>query len=139
MTAGRTEPSRSTLAVIWKKVPAGNTSLMADADEPGELYQQDLENRDSTVPEALRALHLDIEFSEEVLHRAAEVGSESAQEAAAKVVGALAAGNQSQPVEQLKRQKLAAESYALRAHNRPKATSSAYAGGKRHFQVLLRT
>ena len=112
-------------------------SLMADADEPGELYRQDLENRDSSVPEALRALHLDVEFGEAVIQRAAEVGSGVAQEAAAKVVCALAAADQPQPDEQLKRQRMAAESYALRAQTRPKATSSAYAGGKRHFQVSV--
>ena len=87
------------------------------------------------MPEALRALHLDVEFSQEVLQRAAQVGSDGAREAAAKVVSALAEADRSQVDEQQTRQKLAAESYALRAQNRPKATSTAYAGGKRHFQV----
>ena len=45
---------------------------MADADEPGELFQQDLE-KDSSVTEALHALQLTLDLSQEVLGKAAEL------------------------------------------------------------------
>ena len=63
---------------------------MADSDEPGELFQQDLE-KDSSVTEALHALQLTLDLSQEVLGKAAELGSDEAQAAAAQVVHALGA------------------------------------------------
>ena len=108
---------------------------MADSDEPGELFQEDLE-KDSGVAEALHALQLTQDLSQEVLGKAAELGSNKAQAAAAQVVHALGAQAADETADdQVKRQRLASQSYALKVRTRPKGTSSQYSSGKNHYKV----
>ena len=71
---------------------------MADTDEPGELFEQDLE-ANSSVTEALQELQLTFDLSQEVLEKAAELGSDTAQAAAAKVVYALGAQAADKPTD----------------------------------------
>ena len=81
------------------------------------------------MTEALHALQLTLDLSQEVLGKAAELGSNKAQAAAAQVVHALGAQAADETADdQVKRQRLASESYALKVKSRPKQTTSQYAG-----------
>ena len=106
-------------------------------DQCGEVFQQDLENPESPVMQALRLLQLDVDFSRTVLRAAEDLGGQGARQAAAQVVCNLSETRPGADTEQHKRLKLAEESYAWKVSSRPRATSAAYAGGKRHFKVRL--
>ena len=85
--------------------------------------------------QALRLLQLDGDFSRTVLRAAQDLGGQDARLAAAQVVCNLSEAEHVADQERHKRTKLAGESYAWKVSSRPKATSAAYAGGKRHFKV----
>ena len=85
--------------------------------------------------QALRLLQLDVDFSQTVMQAAQDLGGQDARRAAAQVVCSLSYTRPGADDEQNKRLKLAEESYAWKVSSRPKATSAAYSGGKKHFRV----
>ena len=103
-------------------------------DDDQRLTADDLLCTDSYFVQGLQDLNLDADFSRTVL-AAAEQRDDSALEQAAEVTVALAAASS----ERTQRQRLASLSYKDKVLSRPKGTSSAYASGVRHFQVVVFT
>ena len=109
-----------------------------------ELTQADLLDSDSDFLQGLRNLGLDSDFSRSILASAEDATD---TDVAAELTLALGARPESHETcgeheleegdqEQGTRQMLASESYKDKVSSRPKATSAAYAGGKRHFEVV---
>ena len=101
-------------------------------DDEEQLTPADLLCTDSYFVQGLQNLHLDADFGTTIL-ATAEHSNEHALDRAAEITVALAAAS----TRNTQRQQLALQSYHEKVQSRPNNTSSAYASGVRHFQVLL--